>query len=119
MDLNSLVYQQAPCEDNSHLWLRDNLGYDREDLASFVRETEEFAQTLKVVAHATDADWDQWDNCIDCHGDFDEWLYSIGGCYIQDVDAQEVLVEAIIEELESSGYGVGEYKRYPVAIYQL
>ena len=115
VDFEELTWQQEPWSEDRTLWLRDNI-MDYDSMTEFVFESQEFKQTLlKVDEEINYARYDG-DSYIDCHGDFANWLWSIGGCYVADYDVQDVIEWAIKEELAEHGFEVGEYQNKPVCI---
>lgn len=110
MDMNTLHWQEpASWEDcEPRLWLRDNLmSYD--EMYEFVRETEEYRQTWQKVDEAFNSEF-FYGNArkIGHAGTFADWLWHIGGCYIGNFDAQDVLADAIREDVEGYGHVVEE-----------
>jgi len=115
VDLDDLIWQQEPWSNDRFLWLRDNL-MSYESMSEFVFETQEFKQTLQKVDEQINSARYRGDSYIDCNGDFAEWLWSIGGCYVGNFDAQDVIAWAIEEALAEHGFEVGEYAGRPVCI---
>ena len=119
MDLDNLNWQQPlaweDCE--PRLWLRDNLA-SFDEMSEYVFETEEFKHTRQKVDEAISSA--HYDNrgYIDCGSSFADWLWNVGGSYIQDFDAQDVLAWAIKDELGRFGFAVME-DGYPVKIVRI